>query len=229
MNRRAVVLFLLTVLFFVNQIQISMASQEIYLWKLFDEVTHVTAEYQIVITASDAWEADMPYEVNVRLTTKNYYGVRIDSAKVILNSENFSLESLSQEEPAVLTYAGAYWEEKFAFDIPSEKLVSGENFTVSVVAVISISAVPESGYGFVGTWDNYGNPVTVNLYFLSQATTPTPSPSPEPTPEAEPFPTTLVIASIGSAAIVGLGLLVYFKKRNHARINKHSEIEQSST
>jgi hypothetical protein len=46
---------------------------------------------------------------------------------------------------------------------------------------------------------------------------------------AEPFPTTLVIASIGSVAIVGLGLLVYFKKRNNARINKHSEVEQSST
>jgi hypothetical protein len=45
----------------------------------------------------------------------------------------------------------------------------------------------------------------------------------------EPFPTTLVIVSIGSVAIVGLGLLVYFKKRKHARINKHSEIDQSST
>jgi hypothetical protein len=31
----------------------------------------------------------------------------------------------------------------------------------------------------------------------------------------EPFPTTLVIVSIGSVAIVGLGLLVYFKKRKH--------------
>jgi len=32
----------------------------------------------------------------------------------------------------------------------------------------------------------------------------------------EPFPTTLVIAPIASVAVVGLGLLIYFKKRNHS-------------
>jgi hypothetical protein len=36
---------------------------------------------------------------------------------------------------------------------------------------------------------------------------------------AEPFPTTLVIASIGSVAIVGLGLLVYFKKRQKESVD----------
>jgi hypothetical protein len=35
------------------------------------------------------------------------------------------------------------------------------------------------------------------------------------TPTAEPFPTTLVIAPIASVAVVGVGLLVYFKKRKH--------------
>jgi len=34
-------------------------------------------------------------------------------------------------------------------------------------------------------------------------------------PEVEPFPTTLVIAPIASVAVIGLGLLVYFKKRKH--------------
>jgi hypothetical protein len=43
--------------------------------------------------------------------------------------------------------------------------------------------------------------------------TPTPTLAPTPTPKVESFPTTLVIASIGSAAIVGLGLLVYLRKR----------------
>jgi hypothetical protein len=33
--------------------------------------------------------------------------------------------------------------------------------------------------------------------------------------EPEPFPTTLVIASIITVAIIGAGLLVYFKKRKH--------------
>ena len=32
-------------------------------------------------------------------------------------------------------------------------------------------------------------------------------------PPPEPFPTALVIASIASVAVVGVGLLVYFKKR----------------
>ncbi len=36
----------------------------------------------------------------------------------------------------------------------------------------------------------------------------------------EPFPTTSVVASIASAAIITAGLLFYFRKRNHARISK---------
>jgi hypothetical protein len=38
---------------------------------------------------------------------------------------------------------------------------------------------------------------------------------PEPQPEPEPFPTTLVAASSATVAIIGVGLLVYFKKRKH--------------
>jgi hypothetical protein len=37
----------------------------------------------------------------------------------------------------------------------------------------------------------------------------------ETEPEPEPFPATLVIVSIASVAVVGVGLLVYFRKRNH--------------
>ena len=41
-----------------------------------------------------------------------------------------------------------------------------------------------------------------------------PSPTPEPQPETEPFPTVPIAASvIAFVAIVGVGLLVYFKKR----------------
>jgi hypothetical protein len=42
-----------------------------------------------------------------------------------------------------------------------------------------------------------------------------------------PFPTTLVIASVIPVVVVGAGVLVYFKKRNHAKTNKHSEKAQS--
>ena len=40
-----------------------------------------------------------------------------------------------------------------------------------------------------------------------------PTPFPTPTPEGESFATTLVIASVSIVALVGLGLLVFFKKR----------------
>ena len=36
----------------------------------------------------------------------------------------------------------------------------------------------------------------------------------EPTPEAEEFSTTLVVGSVIAAAVVGVGLLVYFKRHN---------------
>lgn len=37
----------------------------------------------------------------------------------------------------------------------------------------------------------------------------------QPPSETEPFPTTLVIATIAAVAVISVGLLVYFKKRNH--------------
>jgi hypothetical protein len=52
------------------------------------------------------------------------------------------------------------------------------------------------------------------------------------TPYQEPEQTELLQIILAVALIltvIGTGLLVYFKKRNHARINKHSEIEQFST
>jgi N-acetylneuraminic acid mutarotase len=50
--------------------------------------------------------------------------------------------------------------------------------------------------------------------------------SPEPGPE--PFPTLPVVTVFAIAAVlIGVGLLLQFKKRNHARTNKHSVIEQS--
>ena len=41
-----------------------------------------------------------------------------------------------------------------------------------------------------------------------------PTPTPTPTPEPEPFPTTLIIASIATIAVIGMGILVYFKKHS---------------
>jgi hypothetical protein len=50
----------------------------------------------------------------------------------------------------------------------------------------------------------------------SPSVTPAPSQEPTSTPkpqQPEPFPTTLVIASVALAALISIGLLVYFKKR----------------
>ena len=53
-----------------------------------------------------------------------------------------------------------------------------------------------------------------SLVTPSPTLSPTPIPTPTPTasPEPESFPTTLVIASVAIVAIVGLGILAYFKK-----------------
>jgi parallel beta-helix repeat protein len=59
---------------------------------------------------------------------------------------------------------------------------------------------------------------------LSESNDPTPTPTspptptPEPTPRTESFPTTLLIGSvIAVVAVVGLGLLIYFKKRHNLK------------
>lgn len=79
-----------------------------------------------------------------------------------------------------------------------------------------------------GDYLTYPKNITETIHFTVNADLPTPTPTPEPTPKAEPFPTTIIIGSAVAVAVVGLGLLVYFKKRGHARTNQHSEIEQPS-
>ncbi len=57
---------------------------------------------------------------------------------------------------------------------------------------------------------------TIYFSITTQTSTPSPTPTaiPEPTPMAETFSTTLIIGSvIAVVAVVGLGLLVYLKKR----------------
>jgi hypothetical protein len=64
---------------------------------------------------------------------------------------------------------------------------------------------------------DWSNTQTITIGTSTPTATPntSPSPSTEPTPNSnsEPFPTTLVVASVVSVAVIGIGLLVYFKKR----------------
>jgi hypothetical protein len=58
--------------------------------------------------------------------------------------------------------------------------------------------------------DTFGNIVaSVTVYFSVEVPVETPEPHPEP------FPTTLVIASVITVTVEGIGLLIYFKKRKH--------------
>jgi hypothetical protein len=84
----------------------------------------------------------------------------------------------------------------------------------------AVAAVNDTVYAFGGASDYQGTfPVggyvetnAVAQYIpLGYGTIP-----PVTTKDPEPFPTSLVIPASGaSAAIIGVGLLVYFKKRNH--------------
>jgi glucose dehydrogenase len=93
-------------------------------------------------------------------------------------------------------------------------------------AVYSSPAVA-NGVVYVGSNDG-----KVYAFGSPQKTTPSsPSLSPAATPpntEPEPLTTALVAAAVVSVAVVAAGLLVYFKKRKHAKINKHNEIDRSS-
>ncbi len=56
----------------------------------------------------------------------------------------------------------------------------------------------------VYAWDAAGNVGASETIYFSIA---------EPEPQSEPFPTTMVIAPIASVTVIGVGLLVYLKKR----------------
>jgi hypothetical protein len=80
----------------------------------------------------------------------------------------------------------------------------------------------ESGFPWIGNY--YVIKTEPSLPPPTPAPTPTLSPSPEP----ESFPVAPVTAAfIAGVAVGAVGLLVYFKKRKHARTNKHSEKAQS--
>jgi parallel beta-helix repeat protein len=61
--------------------------------------------------------------------------------------------------------------------------------------------------------DNYPVIFPFEIPPPTQSPSPTPTPSEETTSTSDPFPTTIVIASVITVAVIGIGLLVYFKKR----------------
>ena len=58
-------------------------------------------------------------------------------------------------------------------------------------------------------------PVAIPAFSDSITPTADSSPTHSPEPQPEPFPTTLIVASVVTIAVIGLGMLLYFKKRKH--------------
>jgi hypothetical protein len=68
------------------------------------------------------------------------------------------------------------------------------------------------------TTSDWSNTQIITIPGTSTSASLSPSPSPEPQ-KSESFPTTLVITASGiSLAVVGVGLLFYFKKRNNRKV-----------
>jgi multisubunit Na+/H+ antiporter MnhC subunit len=100
-------------------------------------------------------------------------------------------------------------------ELPNGNVVAVPGATSSTFEFIE----PSHGIYFISVniTDSVGNyeyawfpPAGVYVTVLAS---PTSEPTPTPTPKVEPFPTTLVVASIVLVAVIGIGLLVYFKKR----------------
>jgi N-acetylneuraminic acid mutarotase len=80
-----------------------------------------------------------------------------------------------------------------------------------------VGGIAHSNEGFYELTEQY-IPVDYNV----------PISSPSPSPSVPEFPSVVILPLLITVAI-GMCLLSYFKKRDHTRINKHCEIEQSST
>ena len=84
------------------------------------------------------------------------------------------------------------------------------------VASIQVLLWADSGEAFVCRAMSYGisypDPTPKPSSPPIPTSTATPTLSPEPKQSAEPFPTTLIVASVITAAVASVGLLFYFKK-----------------
>ena len=87
---------------------------------------------------------------------------------------------------------------------------------------LAVAVVNNQVYALGGATSGgaYGTSLSTNERYTpsesdSLLPTPTPTPTSSPIPRPEPFSTILVVASVITVAVVGAGLIVYFKKRKH--------------
>ena len=99
-------------------------------------------------------------------------------------------------------------------------VIAGTNVTIAEGASGTVVILLTSGnYWIVGNdykmdvYDSYDSSYNTSRKLLvSYQATATPTIEPTPLPESEPFPTALAVASIATISVIGIGILVYFKK-----------------
>jgi hypothetical protein len=124
------------------------------------------------------------------------------------------------------------------FAIAGTKLVKvdaagNEQWSINVKEfAYSVVQTRDGGYATAGsTSENTSQAwlAKIDAANTNQTTQPSTSPLVTPSPTNPEFPTwtipPVLIIAVVAVVLVSAGLLVYFKKRSHARINKHSEIE----
>jgi len=134
--------------------------------------------------------------------------------KVILSSENFVLDSVNQLPTNNLTVLSDYWEKKFAFDLPSEKLARGRNFTLSIVALINMTSYTTYSH-YEKVWDSYRDPLTVVLSM------------PFITPLESQLLVLLIVATV--AVIVGIVGFVVWRRRKKEKPPQPPQSSQPSS
>lgn len=199
MKKCTLAFFFLITLLLANQIQISEAFQETYSW----------APCRIEIISSDDWQPATGYEVTVRVTlvSSSSYKWKTNSVKVILSSESFVLDSVNQLPTNNLTVLSDYWEKNFAFDLPSEKLARGQNFTLSIVALLNMTSYTTYSH-YEKVWDNYHDPLTVVLRM----------------PPLTPLENALLIGAVIATVTVVAGIVgfVVWRKRKKGKSQQSS-------
>jgi hypothetical protein len=132
------------------------------------------------------------------------------SGSNVFTQNNF-LSNNSTDGFPVETYSGNFWDNGSMGNYWSDYLAKYPN--ASEVGNTGIGDTP-----YVIDEDNVDHYPLMYPYDVENDAIAFPTPEPTPTPEPEPFPTSLVTsASVATAtAIVGVTMLIYFKKRKHS-------------
>ncbi len=98
---------------------------------------------------------------------------------------------------------------EYTIEVKENDYPSGGQVDFQAEAMIGYIRPPLDQFGswfLVGEKSGWSETKTITVSALQ-------TPTPEPTAQPELFPTTLVVASIATIIVIGIGLLVYFKKR----------------